>query len=81
MCSSDAAQTKRSFATGPVDSPPRRINTRPVSKGLHDKGVLRSDRKIEVASEGQITQYCGKIPEIRERTGVEDPENRDSKYC
>jgi hypothetical protein len=28
-----------SFATGAVDSPPRLINTRPVSKGLHYKEV------------------------------------------
>ena len=34
------AAANRSFATGPVDSPPRRINTRPVPKGLHYKGVL-----------------------------------------
>ena len=28
-----------SFATGAIDNPPRLINTRPVSKGLHYKGV------------------------------------------
>jgi len=40
--------TSRSFATGPVDSPPRRINTRPVSKGLHYKGVL--DDRVRASS-------------------------------
>jgi len=38
----------RSFATGPVDSPPRRINTRPVPKGLHYKGVL--DNRVRASS-------------------------------
>jgi hypothetical protein len=28
-----------SFATGVFDNPPRLINTSPVSKGLHYKGV------------------------------------------
>jgi hypothetical protein len=31
--------TNPSFATGAIDSPPRLINTRPVSKGLYYKRV------------------------------------------
>ena len=44
----DSFYVSRSFATGPVDSPPRRINTRPVSKGLHYKGVL--DDRVRASS-------------------------------
>jgi hypothetical protein len=32
-------ETGPAFATGAIDSPPRLINTRPVSKGLHYKRV------------------------------------------
>src|SRR5262249_58765594 len=46
LCSNGVAS--RSFATGPVDSPPRRINTRPGSKGLHYKGVL--DERVRASS-------------------------------
>src|SRR5215472_1078982 len=42
------AAANRSFATGPVDSPPRRINTRLVPKGLHYKGVL--DNRVRASS-------------------------------